>query len=78
MAFDFENAHVMVRDETGTVIGRVDVNKFVRSSDGALLYRIDGDQVYTIGVTARLVGVINDNGDAISPQGGGILHFVVA
>ena len=42
------------------LIGRIDEDEFVRSNSGELLYRIDGDEVYTAGTNAKYLGRISE------------------
>lgn len=46
------------RGPMAELIGRLDKDEFVRSSSGELLFRIDGDNVYTAGSGAKYIGSI--------------------
>ncbi|MCF4997415.1 hypothetical protein GIW70_21255 [Pseudomonas syringae] len=63
MATDFTKGRYNVysgRGPTAPLIGRIDEDEFVRSSTGELLYRIDGDEVYTAGSAAKYIGDITE------------------
>ncbi|KQT68022.1 MULTISPECIES: hypothetical protein [Pseudomonas] len=70
MATDFTKGRYNVysgRGPTAPLIGRLDEDEFVRSNTGELLYRIDGDEVYTAGSDAKYIGDIfeTDGGRAM-------------
>lgn len=65
MATDFTKGRYNVysgRGPAAPMIGRIDEDEFVRSESGDLLYRIDGDEVYTAGSNAKYIGDITDAG----------------
>jgi hypothetical protein len=67
MATDFTKGRYNVfsgRGPTTEFIGRIDEDEFVRSHSGDLLYRIDGDEVYTAGSGAKYIG------DVMETEGG--------
>lgn len=51
------------RGPAAVMVGRIDEDEFVRSNLGELLYRIDGDEVYTAGSGAKYIGHIMESGD---------------
>ena len=66
MATDFTKGRYNVYSGRGPVaplIGRIDEDEFVRSNTGELIYRIDGDEVYTAGPGAKFVGSISETED---------------
>ncbi|GGL50080.1 hypothetical protein GCM10009091_34730 [Pseudomonas brenneri] len=63
MAIDFTKGRYSVysgRGPMAPLIGRIDEDEFVRSDTGELLYRIDGDEVYTAGTNAKYLGRISE------------------
>jgi len=63
MAVDFTKGRYLVYAGRGPLaqqVGNIDEDEFVRSSSGALLYRIDGLEVYTAGNNAQFVGDIKE------------------
>ncbi|WP_433771494.1 hypothetical protein [Pseudomonas putida] len=70
MATDFAKGRYNVyagRGPMDELIGRLDKDEFVRSNSGDLLFRIDGDNVYTAGPSAKYIGniVITECGQAL-------------
>ena len=63
MATDFTKGRYNVysgRGPAAPFVGRIDEDEFVRSSTGELLYRIDGNEVYTAGSAAKYIGDITE------------------
>jgi glycine/serine hydroxymethyltransferase len=61
MATDFTQGRYNVYSGRGPMtelIGRIDDDEFVRSLSSELLFRIDGDNVYTVGSDAKKIGSI--------------------
>lgn len=52
-----ENGEWTVVDASGNEVGRVDGDEYIRQGD-ALLYRIDGAEIYTAGDKGTLVAII--------------------
>ncbi|MFB2759835.1 hypothetical protein ACE012_10050 [Shewanella xiamenensis] len=48
------NSYTVLKD--GIMIGRIDGDEFIRTTNNNLLYRIDGDEIYTINVPVDFVG----------------------
>ena len=66
MATDFTMGRYNVytgRGPSAVKVGRIDEDEFVRSNSGDLLYRIDGDEVYTAGTGAKFIGNVMESGD---------------
>lgn len=57
---DFSTGRYIARNPNGQQIGRIDEDEFVRSGI-KLLFRVDGDEVYTVGQKGELVGFIEGN-----------------
>lgn len=64
---DFSNGRYIARNPNGQQIGRIDEDGFVRSGT-KLLFRVDGDEIYTVGDSAELVGFI-EGSNVSSPNG---------
>jgi hypothetical protein len=61
---NYENGHYQVLDAKGNYVGRIDQDEFVRNGK-SLLYRIDGDEFYSL--NGLLIGVI-ENGKVYEPK----------
>lgn len=57
---DFSKSRFRVVGVDGSTIGMIDHDEYVRNG-AQLIYRIDGDEVYTAGVNAKLVGSLDRN-----------------
>jgi hypothetical protein len=44
----YEDGRHVVFDGAGNAIGRIDFDEFIRDSQARLMYRIDGDEVYSM------------------------------
>lgn len=80
MATDFTQGRYNVysgRGPAAPLIGRIDEDEFVRSNTGELMYRIDGDEVYTAGTGAKFVGTISvtEGGRAMVVDGNHYAHL---
>jgi hypothetical protein len=55
------------RGPMAELIGHLDKDEFVRSHSGDLLFRIDGEKVYTAGSGAKYIGniVVTESGRAL-------------
>jgi len=53
-----EGRDYVVNDADGRLLGSVIGDEFVRSVANKLLYRIDGQEVYTLDTPAKLLGVV--------------------
>jgi hypothetical protein len=58
----YEDGRFVVFDGAGNTIGRIDFDEFIRDSQAHLIYRIDGDEVYSMG------------GDFLGNLNSGVLH----
>ncbi len=65
MEIDYSQGRYNVFNSSGSQIGRIDEDEFVRQGS-KLLYRIDGAEVYTI--NGELLAFI-ESGVAITPSG---------
>jgi hypothetical protein len=54
-----KRVHLQVNLADGTT-GFYD-GEYVMSNSGVMIYRVDGDSVYTPGVGAKLIGFLNSN-----------------
>ncbi len=63
-----------VLDGQGRTVGQIDGDEFVRDGD-RLIYRIDGDAIYSMDMPARLVAFV-EGAMATTPQGAVFLRFV--
>ena len=66
-----QNGEWTVVNASGAPVGRVDGDEFIRQGAN-LLYRIDGNEIYTVGSNAQLVANI-DGETARSPQTGQVV-----
>lgn len=64
---NYENGRYRVIGPAGEEIGMIDHDEFVRRGT-EFLYRVDGDEVYSAGTNAKLLGFI-DGGVARTPNG---------
>lgn len=83
MATDFTKGRYNVytgRGPAAVMVGRIDEDEFVRSNSGELLYRIEDDEVYTVGTDAKYIGNVmeTDGGRAmvIDAKHHAVLTFV--
>ena len=82
MATDFTKGRYRVyqgRSPGAPLIGRIDEDEFVRSNTGELIFRIDGNEVYTAGPGANFVGSISEteNGRAMVVDANHYAHLVI-
>ncbi|MDP2575438.1 hypothetical protein Q8W40_24805 [Vibrio penaeicida] len=56
------------------LIGNIIGDEFIRSSTNQLLYRIDGEEIYTVGVSSQYVGEM-DGLTGRDTSGNAIFHL---
>lgn len=59
----YEDGRFVVFDGAGNTIGRIDFDEFIRDSQARRIYRIDGDEIYSMG------------GDFLGKLNSGVLHI---
>lgn len=55
-----QTPHLQVKQANGQLIGVFD-GEYVTSNAGQTLYRVDGDEIYTPGNNAKLIGYLEGN-----------------
>lgn len=55
-----KSIHMQVTSPTGQLVGFFD-GEYVASNTGIMLYRVNGDEVYTYGPNAKLLGYLTGN-----------------